>query len=196
MYEIRQQKNGIREKYKALRASIPPDKKAEMDKRICETFISLATYRYSSIILMYAPKGTEVNIFPIAEKALADGKKVAFPRCTPNSHNMEYHFVTSLSELTPGAYGILEPSKTLPVYNREDLSPTACLIPAIVYDTKGYRIGYGKGYYDRYLGTFKGSKVGVVYSDCITDKLPRGRFDLSADFLVTEKGIRVTGNDK
>ncbi len=194
MYEIRQQKNNIREKFKALRAAIPAEKKAEMDERMCSIFLSLATYRYSSVILMYAPKGDEINVFPIAKKALEDGKRVAFPRCTPNTHNMEYHYVTSLDQLKSGAYGILEPSETLPKYSREDNAPTACMIPAIVYDLGGYRIGYGKGYYDRYLGSFNGSKVGVVYSDCITEKLPRGRFDLSVDFLVTEKGIRVTKN--
>lgn len=195
MYEIRKIKNDIREKYKAIRASIPPDKKVLMDERICNTFLSLATYRYSSILLMYSPKGSEVNVMPIAKKALEDGKKVAFPRCIAGTHDMHYHFITSLDQLERGSYGLLEPSEDLPKYNREDNTPTACIIPAIVYDKAGYRIGYGKGFYDRYLGSFTGSKVGMVYSDCITDKLPRGRFDLCVDFMVTEKGIKVTGKN-
>ncbi len=195
MYEIRKLKNDIREKYKAVRAAIPVDKKAEMDEKICTTFLSLATYRYSSILLMYSPKGSEVNVMPIAKKALEDGKKVAFPRCIPGSHDMEYHFITSLEQLVKGTYGLLEPSADLPKYDRNDNTPSACVIPAIVYDKAGYRIGYGKGYYDRYLGSFSGSKVGMVYSECITDKLPRGRFDLMVDFMVTEKGIKVTGKN-
>ena len=144
------------------------------------------------MILMYSPKSDEVNILPIAERALADGKKIAFPRCIPESHDMEYHYITSLEDLKPGTYGLLEPTADLPVYDRASTVPTACIVPALVYDKHGYRLGYGKGYYDRYLGKYIGSKVGMIYSDYIIDSLPRGRFDLSVDFIVTEKGLRVT----
>ena len=191
MYEIRKKKNDIREKYKALRAEIPAEKKAEMDAKICNSFFSLATYRYAHVLLMYAPKGDEVNIMPIAERALADGKKIAFPRCIPETHDMEYHYVTSPDQLKRGTYGLLEPTPDLPVYNRDSSAPTACIVPALVYDKYGYRLGYGKGYYDRYLGSYIGSKVGMIYSDYIIDSLPKGRFDLSVDFIVTEKGLRV-----
>jgi len=196
MYEIRKKKNDIREKYKALRAAIPADVKKAMDDKICSSFVNLATYRYASVLLMYAPKGDEVNIFPIAQKALDDGKRVAFPRCIPESHDMEYHFVTSLDQLQKGAYGLLEPTPELPVFDRGSTEPSACLVPALVYDKGGYRLGYGKGYYDRYLGSYIGSKVGMIYSDYIINQLPRGRFDLSVDFIVTEKGIRVVESKK
>ncbi|MBQ8248351.1 MAG: 5-formyltetrahydrofolate cyclo-ligase [Clostridia bacterium] len=193
MYEIRRRKNDIREKYKALRAAIPHEKKLQMDEKICNTFISLATYRYASVLLMYSPKGDEVNVLPIAERALKDGKQVAFPRCIPETHDMEYHYVTSLDQLKPGTYGLLEPTPDLPRYDRASTAPSACIIPALVYDKNGFRLGYGKGYYDRYLGSYIGSKVGMIYSDYIIDSLPRGRFDLSVDFIATEKGIKVVG---
>ena len=191
MYEIRKRKNDIRTKYKALREAIPPEKKAQMDAKICTTFLGLATYRYASVLLMYAPKSDEVDIMPIAEKALADGKKVAFPRCIPDTHDMEYHFITSLDQLKKGTYGLLEPTPDLPVYDRESVEPTACIVPALVYDKRGFRLGYGKGYYDRYLGSYTGSKVGMIYSEFIIDTVPRGRFDLSVDFIVTERGLKV-----
>ena len=193
MYEIRRRKNDIREKFKALRAAIPSEKKAQMDEKICNSFVSLATYRYASVLLMYAPKADEVDVFPIAKRALEDGKMIAFPRCIPETHDMEYHYVTSLDQLKKGTYGLLEPTPDLPVYDRTSTSPSACIVPALVYDKKGYRLGYGKGYYDRYLGSYIGSKVGMIYSDYIIDSLPRGRFDLSVDFIATEKGIRVVG---
>ena len=192
MYEIRKKKNDIREKYKALRQAILPDVKVKMDEKICNTFLSLATYRYASVLLMYAPKSDEVNIFPIAERALADGKQIAFPRCKPETHDMDYHYITSLDQLKKGSYGLLEPTPELPIYDfRESKAPAACIVPALVYDKHGYRLGYGKGYYDRYLGNYSGSKVGMIYSDYIIDSLPRGRFDLNVDFIVTEKGLRV-----
>ncbi len=191
MYEIRKRKNDIRAKYKALRQAISPDVKQAMDEKIYNLFIGLATYRYASVLLMYAPKPDEVDVTPIAKRALADGKKVAFPRCIPESHDMEYHLITSLDQLKKGAYGLLEPTPDLPVYDRESVEPSACIVPALVYDKRGFRLGYGKGYYDRYLGGYTGSKVGMIYSEFIIDQLPRGRFDLNVDFIVTERGIKV-----
>ena len=76
------------------------------------------------------------------------------------------------------------------VYNpASDTRPAVCIIPAIVYDKEGFRIGYGKGFYDRYLPSFSGTKIGLAYNDFIIDKVPRGKYDLSADVLITEKGI-------
>ena len=66
---------------------------------------------------------------------------------------------------------------------------SSAFIPGIVYDKKGYRIGYGGGYYDRYLSSFKGTKVGVAYTDFIANSVPHGRFDLAVDVLITERGI-------
>ena len=191
MYEIRKRKNDIRAKYKALRLALDPERKSEMDAKICSVFLGLATYRYASVLLLYSPKADEVDIMPIAKKALEDGKKVAFPRCITGTHDMEYYFVDDLSLLTPGAYGLLEPPETLPIYERDSSLPSACIVPALVYDKRGYRLGYGKGYYDRYLGTYTGSRVGMIYSRFIIDTLPRGRFDLCVDFIVTEKGLIV-----
>ena len=191
MYEIRKRKNEIRDKFRARRLELDPALKAEMDAKICESFISSATYRYAAVLLLYAPKYDEVNVLPIAEKALADRKKVAFPRCLDDTHDMNFHFVESLDQLEKGTFGILEPPESLPVYDRNSTATAACVVPALVYDKKGFRLGYGKGYYDRYLGSFTGSKVGLIYSSFIIDDVPRGRFDLSVDFMVTERGIRV-----
>ncbi len=192
--EIRAHKNEIRAQYKERRRAIPREEKQARDDRICRLFLSSITYRYAKILLLYAPTGDEIDIMPIARRALADGKAVAFPRCRPAECRMDYHFITSEDELKPGAYGIREPDEALPLYD-----PTAapaddhpvCIVPGLVFDTEGYRIGYGKGYYDRYLVDFCGVRIGTVYSDFVLPRLVRGRFDLAVDVLVTEKGVRA-----
>ena len=106
---------------------------------------------------------------------------------------MRYHIVTSLDELYPDSYGILEPPPGNPVYDPEtDLGSAVCFVPGLVYDKAGFRLGYGKGFYDRYLSAFSGCTIGVVYSDYILREVPRGRYDVSVDILLTEKGVRVT----
>jgi large subunit ribosomal protein L18 len=64
-------------------------------------------------------------------------------------------------------------------------------IKDVVFDRAGYRVGYGRGFYDRYLTSFPGVRVGIVYADCVLGEIPRGRFDLAVDVLVTDKGVRA-----
>ncbi len=194
MYEIRLRKKELRDKYSQLRRQLDAAYKLKSDGKICNLVLSLASYRFANTVLMYAPKPDEVNVMRIAEKALADGKTVAFPRCNKENTTMKYLIVTSLDQLEVGAYGLLEPPMDFPEFeiggSVGGTDHVLCIIPALLYDSEGYRLGYGKGYYDRCLSLFKGTKLGVAYSGFVCDKVPRGRFDLSVDVLVTEKGVR------
>ena len=106
---------------------------------------------------------------------------------------MVYRRITSLDQLTPGAYGLSEPPSDAPDYDpARDTGSAICFVPGLVYDRAGYRVGYGKGFYDRYLSSFTGCKIGVVYDDCILRQVPRGRFDVKVDILLCEKGVRMT----
>lgn len=192
MYELRTQKNKIRTHYIDKRKTLQPVIKRLCDEKICSLFMALVSYRYSETLLMYYPTSREIDVLPIARHALSSGKRIAFPCCDTKSHTMVFRFVTSLNQLTvTGTFGIPEPGDECPVYSREEGAAAVCLVPGIVYDKKGYRLGYGKGYYDRYLPSFKGTKVGFVYSDFVINSVPRGRYDLAVDVLVTEKGVKA-----
>jgi 5,10-methenyltetrahydrofolate synthetase len=191
MYEIRIQKNKIRSVYIDKRGSLSPELRAAYDEKICERFMALVTYRYADALLLYSPLAHEININKIAIHALANGKTVAYPKCDTVGSTMEYHIVESLDQLVRGAYGIKEPPANLPVYDIKSTEKAVCIVPALVYDKCGYRLGYGKGYYDRYLAEFNGAKVGLVYNDFIVPNVPRGRYDLAVDVLVTEKGVKA-----
>ncbi|MBQ4562535.1 MAG: 5-formyltetrahydrofolate cyclo-ligase [Clostridia bacterium] len=188
---LREQKNRIREEFKALRREMDPKLKELCDRKICQRFMSLASYRFADTLLLYAPLKYEIDIMPIADDAIKRGKTVAFPLCDPVNHTMVYHIISDLSDLKEGSYGIREPDSSKPVYDPKSHKNgnSVCFVPGLVFDRNGYRIGYGKGFYDRYLSLFSGSKMGVEYSSCVVDTLPRGRFDTAVDFLVTEKGV-------
>ena len=109
---------------------------------------------------------------------------------------MDFHIVSSEEDLEEGYFGLREPKQTLPVFDPENCSKGAvCFVPGLVYDEKGCRLGYGKGFYDRYLQTFGGNIVGVIYSDFIVPSVPRGRFDVSIKVLLTERGVVLTGEN-
>lgn len=196
MNTIRKLKDDIRAEYAAKRAAMPPEKKKRRDEAICRAALALVSFRHAEYVLLYAATDNEIDITPIAREALARGKKIAFPRCDKETHTMRYHFVTSLDELATDAYHILEPPADAPVYDPDaSLGSAVCFVPGLVYDRAGYRLGYGKGFYDRYLSAFSGCTLGVVYSDYILPSVPRGRYDVSVNILLTEKGVKMTGEN-
>ena len=189
---LKEKKDRMRRQYQELRGSISKEERHRRDSAICQAALDLVSFRYAEIVLLYAPLEREIDVLPIARAALQKGKRVAFPRCDAQTKTMQYHFVTSLSELSVSTYGIREPGVHLPIYDQSIHSSSAvCFVPGLVYDRQGYRLGYGKGFYDRYLSAFHGCRIGVIYSDCIVSQVPRGRFDIRCDILLTEKNVRV-----
>lgn len=194
---IKKLKDDIREEYKQRRREMTIEERHRRDETICRVAEGLVSFRYAEFVLLYAATDGEIDIFPIARLALEKGKKVLFPRCDKKTHTMTYHQVNSLEELAVDSYGILEPAADAPLYNcAAETGSAVCFVPGLVYDKAGYRLGYGKGFYDRYLSGFSGCTIGVVYSDYILPEVPRGRFDMSVDILLTEKGVKVTKNTK
>ena len=190
---IKKQKDDIREEYKERRRLMPEEEKFRRDEAICKAAAGLVSFRYAEYVLLYAAASDEIDVSPIAEMAFERGKKVLFPRCDRKTHTMTYHTVNSLDELQDDGMGGLEPPEENPVYDAENETAGAvCFVPGLVYDRAGYRLGYGKGFYDRYLSGFSGCTIGVVYSDYILPEVPRGRFDVTVDILLTERGVKVT----
>ena len=186
---VKDVKKKLRNQYKQYRLSLPVDIKANFDNRICETLMNMVSFRYSDTILMYAPLEGEIDVMPIAERALGLGKRVAFPRCVEDPRNLDFKYISSLEELKSGSYSIAEPPEELE--SVKDFSKSICIIPGVVFDKEGFRVGYGKGYYDRFLSAYDGTKFGLAYDECILDEVPRGRFDRHVDILISEKGAKI-----
>lgn len=189
--DIRPIKTELRQKYRSLRQSMPPEIKAERDAAIAAQVRRLWQYQNNRVLLVYVSTSIEVDTIQIINQALADGKKVAVPRCVPDTRNMEFYYIESIDELSPGMFGVLEPS-VVPEKMYQERDGGLCLVPAFSYDWQGYRLGYGKGYYDRFLSRFEGNIVGICYSDCVQRSLPHGRYDRPVELLVTEKYLRRT----
>lgn len=190
---VRDQKNSLRDKYRAERAAMDAAERARRDEAIAAAAANMASFRLAEYVLMYAPTGEEIDVTAIARRALELGKRVMYPVCSKEDHTMIYREIKSLDELQPGAYDLLEPPADAPDYDPErDVGSAICFVPGLVYDKAGFRVGYGKGFYDRYLSAFAGCKIGVIYSDYILRQVPRGRFDVKVDILLCEKGVRMT----
>ncbi len=170
-----------------------PEDKARRDATITERVRSLWQYQRCRLLLIYVSTPIEVDTRSLIAQALADGKTVAVPRCVPGTRQMEFYRIDGLDELEKGMFGVLEP---VPQRHElvTDFSRSLCVVPAFSYDWHGFRLGYGKGYYDRFLSKYEGVMIGICYSDCVQQKLPHGRFDRPVELLVTERYLRRTAN--
>lgn len=155
-------------------------------KLLCNGIAMLKEYKDADVILLYSPTRSEPDISPLADIARRDGKKVAFPISVTKDCTLDFRLISSLDELETGAYGIREPRADA---DHATLSErTLCIVPALAVDTDGYRLGYGKGYYDRFLSTFEGTAVVAIHSSLVCERLPRNNTDIPVKTIITETG--------
>ena len=183
---LKSRKIELRSRYKRLRENFSAEKKAELDEKLCENFLALEQYKSARTVFAFVSKDIEVDTENIIKSALQDGKRVAVPLCNTEDTTIRFYYISSFDDLKPGYYGLREPDteKCPPAdVNAADI----CLVPGLVYDRDGYRLGFGKGYYDRFLTDYAGLTVGICYSRCVEDELPRGFYDKPIKIVVTEK---------
>lgn len=186
--DIRQYKTELRDFIKNERRNLDKAEKAELDSGVTRNVFRLYQYKAATTVLVYVSTPIEVDTYGIIEGAMRDGKKVAVPRCIPDTRFMEFHYINSVDELSPGMFGVPEPSPDAPTV--DDFTGCLMLLPALSLDYLGFRLGYGKGYYDRYLSRYNGACVGICYSMDVRRHMYHGRFDRPVDVIVTEKWIK------
>ena len=187
--DIRNVKQALRDRMKDLRLTMPPEDKAAYDEAIRDRFLGRTSYLCSATVLTYVSTPLEVDTRGIIEAALADGKQVACPRCIDGTRQMAFYYITSPDELIPRTFGVPEPEADPARLFRGARNPI-CIVPGLAFDRGGYRLGYGKGYYDRFLSGYDGWTVGLCYDACVEYRLPHGRFDRTVDRLITERYVR------
>ncbi len=190
--DIRKYKQELRLKCRERRNRLDSEVKSRLDKSIADNVRRLKEYRPAKTLLIYMSTPIEVDTIRIIQNAWEDGKRVAVPRCIPDTRDMEFHYIDSLDCLSPGSFSVLEPDPELPIVT--DYSGCLMIVPGMQFDMKGYRIGYGKGYYDRYMVRFTGISAGICYSDELKPFMYHGRYDQNVDIVVTDKRIKTCNN--
>jgi len=187
MAEVRIQKSDLRDKYSKVRNEMPPEDREFLDEKILSRLIASITFRHTNNILLYASKGSEIDTWKIFSCARRAGKNAYFPKCFDGGI-MKYYLIENKEQLVEGTFGILEPDGTTKEFDNGE-NGSICVVPGLLFDKDGYRIGYGKGFYDRFLSRFGGVSIGLVYKDLLFDRLPRGHFDRHVDIMISEKGV-------
>lgn len=191
-------KKALRRRLIAVRDGISPERHAELSAAICRGILSLPEYAACDTLLGYCPVDSEWDIRPVLHDAAVSGRRVVLPRCDRASHTMTFHLVTSEEDIESGEYGIPAPRECCTPFAGVacDSSVSAdaggaalCLVPALALDGSGRRIGYGGGYYDRFLPSFAGTAAVPIAADFTDIALPTEEHDFAVSLAVTERGV-------
>lgn len=182
-------KSSLRSNYLAARSGIPAPVRRRSDAVIRARLLALPVVREAPVVLTYASVRAEVDTRALIEELLAAGRAVAVPLTHPSGHTMTFHRIGSPDELVPGFRGIPEPPDGAPALTVRDMVGSVCLVPGLVFDGAGHRVGYGGGYYDRFLPFYPGWKVAPARTTQLSSNpLPVGPHDVPVDYIVTESG--------
>ncbi|MEQ9617898.1 MAG: 5-formyltetrahydrofolate cyclo-ligase [Deltaproteobacteria bacterium] len=185
-FNLSEQKDYVRSYIYEKRTCLSDDEIEEKSRRISENLTGLELFKNSRSIALYYPFRKEVTTRQIFYKSLESGKKVYFPRV--NGTSLSFHRVDRLDQLEAGRFGIPEPRPGSFSIEPEKLD--LVVVPGVAFDSGGRRLGYGKGYYDRYLPRIPSRKrIALAFGIQIVESVPAGEGDQGVGLVVTEFGI-------
>ncbi|GAB4320291.1 MAG: 5-formyltetrahydrofolate cyclo-ligase [Candidatus Sumerlaeia bacterium] len=180
-------KTALRHAMLLRRISLPPAEVQALSFQIAHRFQSEFRHRVApGVVMGYYPVRNEVSPLPILASFLDAGRRVALPRTDREHRVIRAHVIASLEGMTPGAFGIPEPPPDSPAVSAEELS--LCLTPGVAFDRQGRRLGYGGGFYDRFLKSLRPDclKVALAFHWQIVDTFRADEWDAPVDAIVTE----------
>ena len=185
-----EEKKRLRRTIRALDAGLSPRYRKESDQRIAAHLLGMPEYLAADTVFCFVSMAQEIDTTPILEDVLRRGKRLCVPRCT-GPHEMELRQIPSLSHLTPGQYGILEPSEEAPLVPIDAVDFS--LLPCLSCNHLGQRLGRGGGYYDRFLSAYRGGSVLLCREKLIRAEIPVEPHDYPIPWVLTELGLFEDG---
>lgn len=183
-------KNSLRKKFALMRDGAHNHAAPAVWRRMQENLWSFPPFADAKTALLYCSKGSEAPTHDLMQKALDEGRRVALPITHAPERAMELSFISSLDDLVPSSFGVLEP-KLSGLSTCKPSEVECALVPGIAFDRDGYRLGWGLGFYDRFLPSLSCPTIGFCYEVQITSALPREKFDVPVGAIVSEVAARA-----
>ncbi len=194
--QIKILKQEIRGEFLKKRRNLDPDLAKQWSDRVQTHILASEAFEQAGVLALYAAFDNEVALDRIFQEASQEGKKVLFPRLRERPGEMDFCPVRDPLSMRPNRFGILEP--------REQEEPVSLneidfiLVPGVAYDYEGFRLGMGRGYYDRILAKInpETKSMGIAYSIQLAESLPSEAKDKRVNLLVTEEGFLHTSGEE
>jgi 5-formyltetrahydrofolate cyclo-ligase len=178
------QKSELRAKIRAAIKNLPLERRKSDSEKLCALLQARSFFRDARSILFFAPVPEEPDLWPLLNETLAGKKMAVLPCFDPENEIYHPRRITDLRvEILSGKFGIREPAETCVAIPPNDLD--LVLVPGVAFGLDGHRLGRGKGYYDRLLENFTGTKIGVAFDEQIVDVVPSEQNDVRMDLILT-----------
>ncbi len=176
----------------AKRDALPEDLRKQYSQTIANCILSQEEVKNAQVIFAFVSFGSEVQTHELLAKLIDMGKTVYIPVTEKGVKTMRLAELRSMDDLEIGHYGILSPKADRLVWGDESKVETV-LVPGVAFDNRGYRIGYGAGFYDRFFAglTHKVAKIGIAYSLQVIDEVPADEYDVPVDKFISELGLSI-----
>lgn len=184
MQSVFAQKKALRADCMARRAALAPTERMAADAALSRIVAAHPAFLSADLLLLFSPVRGEPDLHLLWERAQTAGIPVAFPRC--EGETMTFHIVSRPDDLPAGRFGIPAPSAEAPL--AQCSKSTLCILPGLAAGRDGTRLGYGGGFYDRFLATFEGVTLFPIYHCLLLPTIPTEPTDRPVTYLVTEKG--------
>ena len=185
-----EEKRALRATLRRLAQTLPDTYRRKADAAIAAHLLAMPAYREAETVFCFVGTGWEIDTRPILADALAAGKTLCVPLCT-GPGIMELRQITSLSQLSPGAYRLPEPPADAPAVAVDAVE--LAVLPCMGCNHLGHRLGRGGGYYDRFLSRYRGAAVLVCREKLLRQEIPFGLHDYPVPWVVTEAGLFEDG---
>jgi len=176
----------------AARALLSPIERVTLSRQIVDSVMRLPVFQEKNSVFIYCSYQSEVETWDLIRRCLAAGKTVCVPLTQPAQSRMSAVVITNPAlDLIPGYKGIPEPDFAAPLRFLPPSQIEAAVIPGAVFDRAGNRLGYGGGFYDRFLSgaAAQALRIGLAFSRQVADHLPALPHDVPMDVLVTEQEV-------
>ncbi len=187
--DIVARKQALRKEVRKWRRSLSDEELQAGSARIQEHLWGLEAFRVASQVLCYVDVRGEVATQPIIARLLEAKREVLVPVMQPGG-GLLWSRLRDRNDLVENEYGILEPKTVVAV---QPLADGCCLVPGLVFMEDGHRLGYGKGYYDRFLAEYDGAGIGLCLEAQLRSAMPMGDYDQKLNFITTEKKTICVG---
>lgn len=185
-----EEKQQLRAVMRARERQLSDRYRRESDQAIAAHLTAMPEYQAAGTIFCFVGTPHEIDTRPILENALASGKRLCVPLCT-GPGMMELRQITTLSQLTPGAYGIPEPPEDAPTVSVDETD--FAILPCLTCNHLGHRLGQGQGYYDRFLAHYRSGAVLLCREKLIREEIPLEPHDYPIPWVLTERGLYEDG---
>ena len=187
---MREQKNRIRQILRQRKDAMIPNDRLLKSQQICRHVMEII--RDNETVMVFTSKEKEVNTEPLINSLFKRGNPVVVPIIVKEDISLRLSYLRDFSALVPSTFGVPEPIGSEIPADANDIS--TIILPMLGFDRTGGRIGYGAGYYDRFLSKNQNMrKIGIIFACQEVDNLPVDENDIRMDYIITEEGIVYRG---